>query len=137
MTLDEFCDFFKNKNPHYQKSDDFVIKGYGQKSGGYIECAECKKIEIDSEKAEPNQQWHLLKSYYREKNGKKDAKHCYRYLLCPELLLWIAEAAGFDITEVAEEAKQIIDNKEKGARNKAGRKIKEKITWEKLEDKIG
>lgn len=137
MTLDEFCDFFKNKKTHYQKSDDFVIQGYGQKSGGYIECAEFKEIEIDSEKAEPNQKWHLLESYYRKANGKKDAKRCYGYLLCPELLLWIAEAAGFDIAEVSKEAIQIIDSEEKYARNKAGRKIKEKITWEMLEDKIG
>jgi len=136
MTLNEFCDFFKDKKEHYQQSDNFVKKGYGQVSGGYIDCAKCKKIEVDSTNAEPNQKWHLLESYYREENGRSDAKRCYGYLLCPELLLWIAEAAGFDITDVAQEAMQIIDDRSKAARNKAGRKIKEKITWKNLEDRI-
>lgn len=47
-----------------------------------------------------------------EKRVKKDAKRCYGYLLCPELLLWIAEAAGIDITEAVKEAKIIIDSGE-------------------------
>ena len=136
MILEEFCDFFKDKETHYDESTNFVKEGYGQLSGGYIECSKCKKVKIDANTAEPNQKWHLLESYYREYDSKKDAKRCYSYLLCPELLLWIAEAAGFNIKNVAEEAKKIINSGEKRARNKAGRKIKEEITWENLEAMI-
>lgn len=136
MTLDEFCGFFKDKQAHYPESDSFVRDGYGQKAGGYINTAKYREIKIDSESAEPNQKWHLLDSYYKRTDGHKAAKRCYSYLLCPELLLWIGESAGFDIKEVANEARQIIDNGEKWSRNKAGRKIREKITWDMLEKKI-
>lgn len=137
MTLDEFCHFFMDKKAHYPESDCFVRDGYGQKAGGYIKTAKNSEIKIDSKNAEPNQKWHLLKSYYQGTDGNKAAKRCYGYLLCPELLLWITEAAGFDIKDVAKEARQIIDKGEKWSRNKAGRKIREKITWEMLEEKIG
>lgn len=136
MTLDEFCYFFVDKKTYYSESKCFVIDGYGQKAGGYIKYAKEKKVEINKEKAEPNQKWHLLESYYAKPNGEKSARRCYSYLLCPELLLWIAEAAGFDIKEVAKEARQIIDSGEKWARNKAGRQIRKKITWEMLEERI-
>lgn len=137
MTLDEFCRFFEDKQPHYPVSTHFVKDGYGQKAGGYIKTAKLEGKMIDSRSAEPNQKWHLLYSYNKRTDGKKDAMRCYGYLLCPELLLWIAEAVGFDIEEIAEEARQIIDTGEKWARNRAGRKIREKITWAMLEEKIG
>ncbi len=137
MTLDRFCDFFRDKQEHYPESDRFVIDGYGQKAGGYIKTAKLEGKMINSQSAEPNQKWHLLCSYHKRTDGKKDAKRCYGYLLCPELLLWIAEAVGFDVKEIAAEARQIIDTGGKWARNKAGRKIREKITWAMLEEEIG
>ena len=38
-----------------------------------------------------------------------DAKECYNSLLCPELLLWIAEATGFDVSKSAKKSTEIID----------------------------
>lgn len=64
----------------------------------------------------------------------------YRDLKCPELLLWIAEAAGVNlelVEDAAKKAKEIIDSGDSGyLRNTAGYKIKTIITWEMIEERI-
>ncbi|URZ16710.1 hypothetical protein CLFE_027570 [Clostridium felsineum DSM 794] len=62
-------------------------------------------------------------------------------VICPELLLWMAEAAGVDskiVAEAEQSARVIIDNGANGyARNKAGREIKKNIIkWEMIEKQI-
>ncbi|MHC1683077.1 MAG: hypothetical protein AB6733_09035 [Clostridiaceae bacterium] len=143
MEMQEFIEFFKDKNIHYEISDSFAgDERYRQKRGGYIKKAKDAHIEINIIKAEPNQKWHLLTSYYDELSDcKKDAKDCYNRLLCPELLLWIAEAVGIDsevVNKAATKAREIIDSGADGRlRNKAGKEItKEIITWQMIEDKI-
>ena len=135
MTLEKFCSFFENKEPWYEVTKQFIDDGYGQKKGGYI--AKGKGL---FEGAVPDQRRHLLESYYNVDNKDKDAKRCYNYLLCPELLLWIAEASGFEkdkVRKIAESAKETIDNGTNGrARNKAGRNIRKKIKWEDLEKNL-
>ena len=143
MEMQEFIEFFKDKNAHYKISDSFAgDERYRQKRGGYIKRAKDEHIEINIIKAEPNQKWHLLTSYYDELSDcKKDAKHSYNRLLCPELLLWIAEAAGIDpevVNKAATKAREIIDSGADGrSRNKAGKEITNKIiTWQMIEDKV-
>jgi len=137
LTLEEFCTFFDDKQKHYPVSDSFIKDGYMQKEHGYIRNAKNEGIKRDVEIAEPNQKWHLLKSYYPRMDKNSDACKCYKKLLCPELLLWIAEAAGFDVAEISKKAQKIIKNGTNGrARNKAGIYIRNEITWEILEEKI-
>lgn len=137
MTLTEFCELYKDKDKEYPVSKSFCVRGYMQKTGGYINIAKSKKIEIDATKAEPNQKWHLFNSYCTEKNISRDAKECYMGLKCPELLLWMAEAAGFDVTDAAENAIRIIDSGVGGKkRNAAGLAIKKEFTFEMLLDKL-
>lgn len=143
MEMHEFIDFFADKNEHYKISDSFASdKRYRQKENGYIKKAKDAGIEININKAEPNQKWHLLTSYYDESSDRnKDAKVCYNRLKCPELLLWIAEAAGIDskiVNKAETKARDIIDNGNGGySRNTAGIKIaKEIIPWEIIEEKI-
>lgn len=118
-------------------SDSFVKDGYMQEKGGYIDRAKKEGIVKNIDKAEPNQKWHLLKSYYLQTDINSDAQKCYNSLLCPELLLWIAEAAGFDVEVLSKEAKRIIDAGYNGhARSQAGRHIKRSIKWEMIAEKI-
>lgn len=139
MTNKEVIEFFSKKNAHYELSDDF-IKKYQQLGRGYITYArELNKI-IDKSLAEPDQKWHLLVSYYgiKEKQGElnlEEQTKCWAIngLKCPELLLWMAEAAGCDIKKAKREAEKLCDN---GRRKQAHVKIKELITWDMIENKI-
>lgn len=143
MTNREVIEFYSNKNEHYSLSDEFVKK-HQQYRGGYIDFAKkCGKL-VDKRLAEPNQKWHLLESYYRQKlkEGKihmdADAK-CWSVnwqsggFKCPELLLWMAEAAGINIKE-AKKATEILYANNKRA--EAHKMIKKLITWEMIEEKI-
>ena len=143
MTNREVIEFYENKNSHYVLSDEFVKK-YQQPRGGYIKYAIELGLTIDKSLAEPNQQWHLLKSYYDQKKEEKkldlDAKAmCWDLkwqnggFICPELLLWMAEAAGCDITEAKKEAEKLCKGNK---RSQAHEKIKELLPWEMIENKI-
>jgi len=142
MELHEFIEFFKDKNEHYKVSDEFATQEkYVQKRGGYIAMARRHGLERNIADAEPNQKWHLLVSYYDEaEDSKKDARVCYNRLFCPELLLWIADAAGIEpkiVTEASDEAKRIIDNGANGrVRVTAGAAIRRIVPWEMIEKKI-
>ena len=145
MTIQQVRDFYENKEEHYYISTCFVNCGYHQKKGGYIQNAKNAGIDInfDGEKPSPNQKWHLIVSYIKihlidkMKKSPDDSFYVGR-LLCPELLLWMAEAAGLDedmIKGAAKKAREIIVEKGRKGRNKAGRLIKEDIETD-LETKI-
>lgn len=79
---------------------------------------------------------------YKEKQGKLNLEaeaKCWELkwqnggLLCPELLLWMAEAAGCDIREAEKEVEILC---KEGNRKQAHIKIKELITWKMIEEKI-
>ena len=135
--------FYNSKNDHYKFSDEF-IKGYRQKGGAYISYANELGESTDMSQAEPNQRWHLLVSYYEINltDGKlnlDDAARCWEMaarnngLLCPELLLWMAESAGIDINIAMKKAITLCEN---GDRRNAHKAIKEAISWELITDKI-
>lgn len=148
MTIAEWMKILANKKEHYPISDEFV-KFYQQSplnKDGYVYLAWETGHVICREIAEPNQKWHFFESYILIliTQGKlqlsDDAEKCYKKLKCPELLLWIAEAAGIEsekINEAAKVARDIIDYGTNGrARNTAGIKIvKEIIPWNMIEEK--
>ena len=83
------------------------MKKYQQKSGGYIKFAHDTGHTVSAEQCEPNQKWHLFESYISrtfEEEGE-NVVVCISQLKCPELLLWMAEAAGID-DEIVMEAKE-------------------------------
>lgn len=140
MTIQDLIKFYIEKEKHYPISDLFVKAGYGQKKNGYIKKAKKANKTISCEDAEPDQRWHFLESYASTLDAKADVKTVYR-VICPELLLWMAEAAGVDskiVAEAEQSARVIIDNGTNGyARNKAGREIKKNIIkWEMIEKQI-
>lgn len=111
ITLIDLIKFYCNKNEHYPISDEF-IKKYQQKPTGdsYIDFAHDTGHTVSAEQYEPNQKWHLFESYISWK-FKKNRKNVGQFR-CPELLLWMAEAAGIDdeiVTEAKEAAASEID----------------------------
>lgn len=113
INLIDLIKFYYDKEKHYPISDEF-IKKYQQKSGGYIKFARKTGHTVSAEQCEPNQKWHLFEAYisYRLKVNGGDAKARMGKLKCPELLLWMAEAAGIDddiVTEAKEAAASEID----------------------------
>ena len=127
---------FKGKKQHYPISDEFVSSGYQQSNGGYID----KATDVDTSLAEPNQKWHFLESYAPSVSDNREASKVYMGLQCPELLLWIAEAAGVDpeiVQAASDEAKEIIDGGSSGhARNSACKAIREVIPFSTAEQAI-
>ncbi|MDD6572030.1 MAG: hypothetical protein PUF12_06575 [Thermoflexaceae bacterium] len=142
MTVKDLASFYADKKEHYDISDSFVKCNDGKyqqsRKSGYMAYARKMGIIMDYSKAEPNQKWHLLEAYCAQKgNDFKISRGTFR---CPELVLWMAEAAGIDkkiIIKAEEGARQIIDEGVNGrARNAAARYIKELIVWDVLEEKI-
>lgn len=106
ISLIDLIKFYCEKKEHYPISDEFMKK-YQQKSGGYIKFAHDTGHTVSAEQCEPNQKWHLFESYISrtfEKEGESVVV-CISQLKCPELLLWMAEAAGID-DEIVMEAKE-------------------------------
>ena len=149
MNLNEMVLIYSRKEKHYEISDAFVKEGWGQAetSGntGYIaEVRSNPDIEILPQLAEPNQKWHFLELYVKEKSPELPAKAAYSRIKCPELLLWMAEAAGVDkerVMEAKNAAINVMKEKRKAGstwrcRTTAGSKIREIIPWEMIENNL-
>ena len=151
LTVKDALRFFALAKEHYEISDEFVRSGYQQSpKSGYVKFANRTGHIVDKALAEPNQKWHLMESYmirsFADGTVKPEDDMASIYagqkgLKCPELLLWIAEAAGVDretVQDAAKAAKRIIDGGENGyARNTAGIHIRNNyFPWETLEEKI-
>ena len=108
ISLIDLIKFYCEQNEHYPISDEF-IKKYQQKAtrDSYIVFARKTGHTVSAEQCEPNQKWHLFEAYisYKLKVNGGDVKDHMRKLQCPELLLWMAEAAGID-DEIVMEAKE-------------------------------
>ena len=136
ISLIDLIKFYCEKKEHYPISDEFMKK-YQQKSGGYIKFAHKTDHTVSAEQCEPNQKWHLFESYISrtfEEEGENVVADISR-LKCPELLFWMAEAAGIDdeiVTEAkkaaASEIDRIREEKPDGSYSaKAGYKMNAKI----------
>lgn len=138
MTIKDLKCFYEKKQEHYPISDSFVKDGYGQQRNGYIKRAKKDNLEINYKNAEPNQKWHLLHSYFPGLKDDLDVQTVYR-IVCPELLLWMAEASEIDpeiIMQAEQKARATIDKQNGYTRNYAGREIKNIITWKMIENQI-
>lgn len=133
VSVDQLRRYYAQKQAHYPIVDDFMqAQGgkYMQTSGGYIKIAAAQGIARSPQTAEPNQKWHLLESYLPVVEASGSVEVGPR-IVCPELLLWMAEAAGIDEEQVracAQEARRIIDTGAPRARNTAGIAIR-KAFW--------
>ena len=139
ISLIDLIKFYCEKNEHYPISDEF-IKKYQQKPTGdsYIDFARTTGHTVSAEQCEPNQKWHLFEAYISWK-FKKNRENVGQ-LRCPELLLWMAEAAGIDdeiVTEAKEAAASEIDRirKEKPDGNYSAKAVDEMNA--KMEEKYG
>lgn len=120
-------------------ADEYVKAGYGQIKGGYFDVAYKNDVLILKKEAEPSQKWHLIFSYYNGKiennfNMQSEA-NLYR-IMCPQLMLWIAEIAGLN-KDVLKSAKVAAINYEKNNNTKNSRVIKKMVLksalhWDKI-----
>lgn len=123
----EVISFFHDKKEHYPISDEF-IENYQQYDDGrdfsYITYAHRTDHMIDPQMHEPNQKWHLYESYmiYKIIEARGNTDFRIRAFKCPELLLWMAEAAGVEssiVEEAAGYAKFRIDEIRKDTKDKS------------------
>lgn len=112
------CDYF---------ADQYVKDGYGQVKGGYFAIAKkTDGVVISQEEAEPNQKWHMIDSYYKGKieNGfDMQTPATLGRIMCPQLMLWIAEIAGLKEPYLEKAISEAIDY-EDNHKTKDSRKIK-------------
>lgn len=143
MTVRDLVCHLIDKEEHYPLSDEFAAR-YRQSKGGYIRFAHQTGHLVDVQKHEPNQKWHFFESWLLRSflDGsicwQNDAgKTVYCRIQCPELLLWLLEAAGVD-TPVVEAAKEIAEaGKERGDHAAAIAKgIRKQVPWELIEDAV-
>lgn len=139
MTNQELHDHIKENIDSRLKTDEYVAdkyvkEGYGQVRGGYFNVAHKKEKSISMETAEPSQKWHLIDSYYAQKiSGGFDmqTKANLGRIMCPQLMLWIAEIAGLNkgLLKIAKES-AVAYEKEYGTKD--SRKIKTAVLKEAL-----
>jgi len=99
---------------------------------------------FDEDQSEPNQEWHLFISYYAYKIWESglnwdDTVEFWdkgKGLKCPELLLWLAEAAGCDDCDIAKAKKVAEDLCKEKKRKDAPDRIKEIIPRDEINKKI-
>lgn len=68
-------------------TEKLVISGYQQTRGGYIDIAKGLAMEVDFQKNQPSQFWHLM-SYC---DTKRDEDKFTKSIVCGELIFWMAE----------------------------------------------
>lgn len=135
MTNQELYDYINEHiDPHLKIgnyiADEYVKEGYGQVRGGYFDVAYKNNIVILKETAEPSQKWHLIDSYYalKQKDGNFNmhTKANLSRIMCPQLMLWIAEIAGLN-KELIKTAKELAVTYEKEQGTKDSRRIKRDV----------
>lgn len=123
LTVLKLFNYYSNKPSFMPRYKEFM-KWCGedinrqQIDGGYIALAKKKHIPVNYSKGCPNQKWHLLYSYcYNYKQMKGNVGE----LKCPELVIWMSEAAEIVVTDedIKIMKKFILDNGRIG-RNYAG-----------------
>lgn len=156
MNMMKLIVFFQDKLEHYPISDSF-IEDYQQLDNNdpnsYITYARETNHLVDPKKHAPNQKWHFLEAYCEVKinENKGKADFSVKGFKCPELLLWMAEAAGIDddiIKEASSYAKEKIDcirkdNPKSAYSNKAVSFMNKKLIedynkplWKMIEDNV-
>ena len=146
VTNADLMAFYSGKKEHYTYTDKFIIEcEFGQqRSGEYIDFANETGHPVDKNIAEPNQKWHFLESYCINKKIKDEGIGWLeeetqiwdsRYgLKCPELLLWLIEAAGIETQRVSALCDALIKTctTYKARNNEALALIRETVNWEEI-----
>ena len=114
--------FFKDKDQHSPITDQLIIDGYKQKSGGYIRKA--KEQNIDN----PSQYWHLIQSWCE---SSQDNAIFNKRIQCGELIFWMAEVSGAVDEKALKELADIIVKCYLSDRRKGNRIIQE-ICFDKI-----
>lgn len=92
MNTKQIISYYKNKDGFPCPLTEKLIKaGYQQTNTGYITLAKKNGVKIDYREAEPNQWWHLIKSYC---DNTEDDTEFNRRIKCGELIFWMAEVAN-------------------------------------------
>lgn len=71
--------------------------------------------------------------YYGRKNFHRSAQFAYNHIVCPPMVLWLAEASGVAKVKVAEAKGAALSAKTLQAQSAAIRRI---IPWEMIEDRL-
>ncbi len=71
--------------------------------------------------------------YYHRKNWHRSAEFVYNHIVCPPMVLWLAEASGLAKVKVAEAKGAALSAKTLQAQSAAIRRI---IPWEMIEDRL-
>lgn len=133
MNTIQIKSYYKNKKDIPCPLTEKLIKaGYQQTNGGYITRAKKNKengIKIDYREAEPNQWWHLIRSYCD--NTEPDVEFT-RIIQCGELIFWMAEVANcVDKSKMEKLADDIITSgKPINVRSKTKPSVKyDRVKW--------
>ena len=166
VTNGQLIEFYKKCESHYTNTDSF-IREFQQKDTtagkGYMANAHSAKrykkkykinveFDINKDTAEPNQKYHFLCSYYEDYISWGDYDWTTSELWnkekkltdfrCPELLLWLVEAANVytdeEMKAITEEAKKICRDGDNSpdAREAACKRIKEMVDFDRIYEKI-
>ena len=92
MTISQVSKVFSEmEKVHCPVTDHLIKGGFRQLSGGYISYARSVGINTDHQKGQPDQWWHLIKSYCERTDPDKVFG---RRIVCGELIFYMAEALG-------------------------------------------
>ena len=91
MTTEQVKIFFSNKeNVPCPFTEKLVKAGYQQISGGYIDRAKWRGVNVNYMENRPSQYWHLM-TYC----DSRPINHPFsKSVTCGELLFWMAEVSG-------------------------------------------
>ena len=132
ISVQDFADLLRNKNEHYPFSDEFIER-YQQDSGGYIDYANQLGLCVSKALCEPNQKWHFFSSWYERTKfdeGDTAKKRVYTNLQCPELILWIYEACGVNVSKVSAAKKVAEQGKVQGiAPGTIAKSMRDVVAW--------
>ena len=104
-------------------TEELVIAGYQQVSGGYIDRAKKSGIKVNYKDNVPSQYWHLM-SYCNSRDGNKTFG---KSIVCGELIFWMAEVSGVvDCGTLEQLANKIIESADI---SKGYRPIYDRVKW--------
>lgn len=71
--------------------------------------------------------------FYGRKNHKRTAKFVYNYIMCPPMLIWLAESAGIEECKIKRAVEESLQSDKYQQQCKKVRKV---IAWNEIENAI-
>ena len=72
--------------------------------------------------------------YYGRKNSKRSAEFVYNHIVCPPMVLWLAEASGVPRARIAKAQQAALSSSPQLQAQSAA--IRKTIPWEMIEDRL-